>query len=127
MDDKIKKVDQMLIEKAFNGTVLIAHKSKIVWSKGYGFADFELDVPMLPQTKLRIASITKTITAIAVMQLVEKKLLKLDDKLSKFILDYPDGEKITVKHLLTHTSGISNFELDMDFYDVEQQLHFQKN
>jgi CubicO group peptidase (beta-lactamase class C family) len=65
-DEKMKKIDQILIDKAFNGSVLISYKSNIIWSKGYGFADYELDVPILPQTKLRIASITKTITAIAI-------------------------------------------------------------
>jgi CubicO group peptidase (beta-lactamase class C family) len=52
--------------------------------------------------------------------------LKLEDPLSKFIPDYPDGNKITVKHLLTHTSGISNFELDMDFYEVEHAISFSE-
>jgi CubicO group peptidase (beta-lactamase class C family) len=126
LEDRIKKVDQMLHDKAFNGSVLIAYKSKVLWSKGYGFADFELDVPIQPQTKLRIASITKTITAVAIMQLIEKELLRLDDPLSKFIPDYPNGEKITVKHLLTHSSGIRNFELDMDFYEIEHASSFSE-
>lgn len=126
IDDRIKKVDKMLLDKAFNGTVLISYGSKILLSKGYGFADLELDVLISPQTKMRIASITKTITAIAILQLVEKKLLKLDDPLSKFIPDYPHGEEITMKHLLTHSSGISNFELDMDFYEVEHAPSFSE-
>lgn len=125
-DDKIKKIDHMLINKIFNGAVLIAYKSKILWSKGYGFADFELDVPITSQTKLRIASITKTITAVAIMQLIEKEQLSLDDPLSKFIPDYPEGEKITVKHILTHSSGISNFELDTDFYEIEHAPSFSE-
>lgn len=125
-EDKIEKVDQMLLDKAFNGAVLISYRSKILWSKGYGFADIELEVPNFPQTKLRIASITKTITAVAMMQLIEKGLLKLDDTLNKFIADYPFGEQITIKHLLTHSSGISNFELEQDFYEVEHATSFSE-
>lgn len=123
---KMKKVDQMLLEHEFNGVVLIAYQSKIMWSKGYGYADFEHDVPNTAETKFRIGSITKTITAVAIMQLLEKKLIKLDDTLNHFIADYPHGEQITVKHLLTHTSGISNFELDADFYDVIHSPSFSE-
>lgn len=125
-DGKVEQIDQMLVDKAFNGAVLIAYRSKILWAKGYGMADFELDVPNLTQTKFRIASITKTITAVAIMQLIEKGILKLDDPLNKFIPDYPHGEQITIFHLLTHTSGICNFELDTDFYDVEHAPSFSE-
>jgi len=117
-DNKIDKVDQMLKDTGFNGSVLIAYRSKILWSKGYGFADFELDVPLLPQSRLRIASITKTFTAVAIMQLIEKKVLKLEDTINMFIPNYPKGNQITIFHLLTHSSGISNFKLDSDFYEV---------
>jgi len=125
-ENKINLVDQMLVNIKFNGTVLIAHQSDILLSKAYGFADFELDVPMQVQTKLRIASITKTITAVAILQLIEKKMLNLDDRLIRFIPDYPNGEQITIYQLLTHTSGVSNFELDTDFYEVERATSFSE-
>ncbi|MBU1094703.1 MAG: beta-lactamase family protein [Firmicutes bacterium] len=125
-ENKINLVDQMLVNTKFNGTVLIAHQSDILLSKAYGFADFELDVPMQVQTKLRIASITKMITAVAILQLIEKKTLNLEDRLIQFFPDYPNGEQITIYQLLTHTSGISNFELEADFYEVEHATSFSE-
>ncbi len=93
----------------FSGSILIAQQGKILLSKGYGMANYELSVPNTPQTKFLLGSITKQFTAMAVMQLQEKGLLSVDDSLKKYIPDYPDGDKITIHHLLTHTSGIPNF------------------
>ncbi len=92
----------------FNGTVFIAKKGKVLLSKGYGMANYELGVSNTPQTKFHIASVSKPFTAAAIMMLEERGLLKVNDPLTKFIPDYPNGDKITVHHLLTHTSGIAN-------------------
>lgn len=92
--------------KQFSGSVLMAKDGKILVKKGYGMANYENDVPNTPQTKFRIGSITKQFTAMAIMQLEEKGLLKVEDTLTKYIPNYPNGEKITIHHLLTHTSGI---------------------
>jgi len=93
----------------FSGSVLIAQKGKILLSKGYGLANYELKAPNKSQTKFLLGSITKQFTAMVIMQLQEKGLLSVDDALNKYIPDYPQGEKITIHHLLTHTSGIPNF------------------
>ncbi|MDP3130758.1 MAG: serine hydrolase, partial [Bacillota bacterium] len=69
---RIDQIDRMLLDKKFNGVVLIAHQADFQWTKGYGYADFELDVLNTAQTKFRIASITKTFTAAAILQLLEK-------------------------------------------------------
>jgi len=90
----------------FSGSVLISQKGKILLSKGYGMANYEHDIPNTPQTKFRLGSVTKQFTATAIMQLQEKGLLTVDDPLKKYIPDYPNGEIITIHHLLTHTSGI---------------------
>jgi CubicO group peptidase (beta-lactamase class C family) len=92
----------------FSGSVLVAKDGKILLSKGYGMANYELDVPNTPQTKFRLGSITKQFTAMAIMQLQEQGLLSINDKVSKYIPDYPNGDKITIHYLLTHTSGIPN-------------------
>lgn len=99
----------------FSGSILVAQEGKILISKGYGMANFELDVPNSPKTKFRIGSITKQFTALAIMQLQEKGLLSVEDPLSKFIPDYPNGELITIHNLLTHTSGIVSFTSFPDF------------
>ena len=95
----------------FSGTVLLAKDGQILLSKGYGMANHEWDIPNAPQTKFRLGSITKQFTAMAIMQLEERGLLKVDDPVTKYVPDYPKatGDKITIHHLLTHTSGIPNF------------------
>ncbi len=101
----------------FNGSVLIAKKGKVLLSKGYGMANYELGVPNTPQSKFHIASVSKTFTATAVMLLEERGLSKVGDSLTKFIPDYPNGDKITIHHLLTNTSGIANIN-DFPEYDA---------
>src|SRR3990172_579170 len=93
----------------FSGSILIAKGGNILVSKGYGMANYELDVPNGPKTKFRIGSVTKQFTAMAIIQLQEKGLLIFNDPLSKFIPDYPRGNEITLLHLLNHTSGIFNY------------------
>lgn len=95
--------------KTFNGSILMAKGGKVLISKGYGKANYELDVPNTPQTKYRLGSLTKQFTAMAVMELQEKGLLNVSDPIKKYLPDYPGGDKITIHHLLTHTSGIPNF------------------
>ncbi len=100
----------------FSGSILIAQNGKVIISKGYGMANYEHDVPNTRQTKFRIGSITKQFTSMAIMQLQEKGLLNVDDAVKKHIPDYPDtGNKITIHHLLTHTSGIPNFTSFPDY------------
>lgn len=101
----------------FSGSVLIAKKGKVLLSKGYGMANYELGVPNTSQSKFHIASVSKTFTAAAIMLLEERGLLKVGDSLTKFIPDYPNGDKITVHHLLTNTSGIPNIN-DFPEYDA---------
>lgn len=92
----------------YSGAILVSIKGDKIISKGFGMSNYELDVPNTPKTKFRIGSVTKQFTAAAIMQLYEKGLLKLDDTLDKYISDYPKGNKVTIHHLLTHTSGIFN-------------------
>lgn len=88
----------------------IARGDEILLAKGYGVADVELAVPATKETVHRIGSITKQFTAAAILLLVEEKKLSLDDPITRFLPDYPVGEhKITIRHLLQHTSGIKSF------------------
>jgi CubicO group peptidase (beta-lactamase class C family) len=89
--------------------VLVAQDGKILFEKGYGLADLEHHVPVTPQTTFRIASVTKQFTASAILKLQEEGKLSVDDKLSKSIPDFPRGDEVTLRHLLTHTSGIYNY------------------
>ncbi|HEX3582587.1 MAG TPA: serine hydrolase domain-containing protein, partial [Thermoanaerobaculia bacterium] len=92
----------------FNGVVLVARGDKVVWQKAYGNADWDLQVPLSMRSKFRIASITKTFTAAAISMLAERGKLAYTDPLLKFIPDFPKGDKITVRQLLLHSSGVPN-------------------
>lgn len=92
----------------FSGSILIARRGEVLLSKGYGMANYELSAPNTPQTKFHLASVSKTFTAAAIMILQEQGKLNVRDPLTKFIPDYPNGERITIHHLLTNTSGIAN-------------------
>jgi len=98
----------------FSGTVLVAHKGQIKFHKGYGFASKRFKIPNSPSTKFRVGSVTKSFTAISILQLVEQGKLKLKDPLSKYIPDYPFANQIKIENLLSHTSGIKR---DIKFPD----------
>jgi len=109
--DKLDKLIQAYSEYGkFNGSVLVADKGKIIYKKGFGFADMEWNIPNQPDTKHRLGSITKQFTSMLIMQLVEQGKLKLDVPISTYLPDYPkkNGDIITLHHLLTHSSGTPN-------------------
>ena len=90
--------------------VLVGQKGKIIYQRAIGMANLELDVPLRTDHVFRIGSVTKQFTAAAILQLAEQGKLSLQDDITRFIPDYPtQGKKITVEHLLTHTSGIKSY------------------
>ncbi len=111
-DTLARKIDSLVNEyvdqHGFMGSVLVADHDEILLARGYGLADVERDVPNTAHTKFMIGSITKQFTALMTIQLVEKGVLKLDDKISGFIPQFPRdiADQITVEMLLLHTSGL---------------------
>lgn len=101
-----KKLDQYLIGKQFNGTVLVTDKEHVILNKGYGYADVQNKIENTPQTKYRVGSITKTVVATSILQLQEKGKLNIQDNVNKYIPSFPVDKNITLYHLLTHTSGL---------------------
>jgi CubicO group peptidase (beta-lactamase class C family) len=90
--------------------VLVSKKGEVIYKKAAGMANLELNIPMKVDNVFWIASIGKQFTAMAILQLMEEGKLSLQDEITRFIPDYPtQGNKITIEHLLTHTSGIHNF------------------
>lgn len=90
--------------------VIVVKDGKVLFRKGYGMANLELGVPVEPDMVFRLGSITKQFTAVAVLMLAEQGKLSLSDEITKFLPDYPTkGHKITVEHLLNHTSGIKSY------------------
>ncbi|MEK7612498.1 MAG: serine hydrolase domain-containing protein [Patescibacteria group bacterium] len=90
----------------------IVHKGKLVYQKGFGFADTESKIPMTPDTSFRVASISKTFTAVAIMQLVEYGKINLDDRIEQHLPWFKGRSKhshagsITIRHMLSHTGGV---------------------
>jgi D-alanyl-D-alanine carboxypeptidase len=94
----------------FRGSVLVGIEGKIVFEKGYGFADEEWNARNTPTTKFRIASLTKQFTAACILLLQERHLIDVKDPISKYVSDLPESwREITLHQLLTHTSGIPNY------------------
>lgn len=126
--EKADKIDELISTYAeygkFNGSVLVAEKGKIIYKKGFGLANMEWDIPNQPDTKFRIASITKLFTAMLIVQLAAEKKLDLHAPISTYLPDYPksNGDLITVDHLRNHTSGIINFT-DIPGLRMEQRYH----
>jgi D-alanyl-D-alanine carboxypeptidase len=92
----------------FSGTLLVARNGEIILEKAYGLADREKNAPNTLDTQFRLGSMNKMFTAVAVLQLVSKGKLALDDPLIKYFPDYPNkdlAQKVTVRQLLTHSGG----------------------
>lgn len=96
--------------KHFSGSVFVARDGQPLISEGYGMANCELDVPNTPQTIFRLGSITKPFTAVAIMMLQERGRLNVNDSVCKYLSDCPAAwQPVTIRHLLTHTSGIPTY------------------
>jgi CubicO group peptidase (beta-lactamase class C family) len=118
------RMDQMVqsyvANRQFMGTVLVARGNQVLFSKGYGSANLEWDVPNAPNTKFRLGSITKQFTAASILLLEERGKLNINDPVKKYMPDAPAAwDKVTVFHLLTHTSGIPSFTGFPDYPKIE--------
>lgn len=106
---------EVLLDKSYPDdgpgvSVVVTQNGKVIYSGGQGLADLETNTPIKADTIFRIGSITKQFTAATLLQLAQEGKLALDDPLSKFIPDYPAAAaKVTVRHLLNHTSGIQSY------------------
>lgn len=119
----IADFDKLLAEQFKPGesgcAALVAQKGQVLYKKAFGMADIELNVPMQSDMVFRIGSITKQFTAVCILQLIEQGKLGLQDEITKFIPDYPtQAHKITIEHLLTHTSGIMSYTGMKTFQDI---------
>ena len=105
MDDFI--ANQMQAYRIPGAAISVVHRERVVLRRDYGLANIETETPVRPGTVFDLASVTKPFTAAAVLMLVQDGKLRLDDLITTFITDAPVAWKeITVRHLLSHTSGI---------------------
>lgn len=94
----------------FMGSVLVAREGDVLFSKGFGAANLEWDVPNTPATRFRLASLTKQFTAASILLLEERGKLSLKDPVKRHLPEAPAAwDHVTLHHLLTHTSGIPSF------------------
>ena len=100
---------------------LVAKNGKPIYEKAIGKANLELNVDMATNQVFQIASMTKQFTAVAVLMLEEQGKLSVNDAVSKYIPDYPNGNNITLHHLLNHTSGIKDFTKIKALKDISQK------
>ena len=89
----------------------VMQNGKLLFARGYGFADLAAQAPITPATDFRLASVTKQFTAMAVMLLVHQGKLRYDQTLTEIFPEFPQyGSRITIRHLLNHTSGLKPYE-----------------
>jgi CubicO group peptidase (beta-lactamase class C family) len=122
-DDKAAQIEALMAKyvalKQFNGSILVAQNSQILFQKGYGLAEMEWGIPNAPDTKFRLGSVTKQSTSLLILQLVQEGKITLDAKVADVLPYYrkDTGSKITIRQLLTHTSGLPNYTARPDFRD----------
>ena len=110
----------------FSGVVLIAKGDKILLRKGYGKANHELNVANTPESVFRIGSITKSFTALSILQLEEKGKLKVSDPVVKYVPELPAAwSEITIHQLLCHKSGIPEFTNAKAYSDLSDSRHIE--
>jgi CubicO group peptidase (beta-lactamase class C family) len=111
--DKLERLmEYFAANNNFNGSVLVAHKGTVLLAKGYGYQDLDKKIKNTENSVFQLGTGTMQFTAELLLMIDAQGKLSLDDKVAKFIPDYPNGNKISVKHLLTHTSGIADYSKD---------------
>lgn len=108
------KIDSLIAPKLMGpdgpGAVfMVSSAGKPIYQKAFGLANLELEVPLQLDHVFQIGSMTKQFTAVGILLLQQDGLLNVNDPISKYIADYPNGNQITIHHLLSHTSGIKDF------------------
>lgn len=130
--DKFTRIDSLLNylyeNKKFMGSLTIREGENVIFNKAYGFADVEKKIKADRFTRYKIGSISKTFTAVMVMQLIEEKKLGLQTKLSRFYPKITNAEKISIYDLLHHRTGIVDFvNQDSTFHKVIDKKHSKED
>jgi CubicO group peptidase (beta-lactamase class C family) len=121
-------IDAVLMREVASGepgaVVAIVRDGEIAQCKAIGLANVEWNTPLVPEAVFHIASLTKQFTAVAVMMLVERGEISLDAPMDEYLADFPtQGRRVTVRHLLNHTSGIKSYSTLPNFYRDAARLH----
>ncbi|RDC62518.1 serine hydrolase domain-containing protein [Adhaeribacter pallidiroseus] len=107
--------DSLHQKSKFNGNVLIAQNGAVLYQRSFGFADRAKKIRNTATSRFHLASTSKLFTAVAILQLKEKGLIKLNDPVVRYLPDFPYSG-ITIRHLLTHTAGLPDFQIFEPYY-----------
>jgi len=110
----------------FNGNILVAKGGNIIYRQDLGYADFNSKTPLNDSSVFELASLSKQFTAMGIMILKERKLLSYDDNIKKFFPGFP-YDNITIRHLLTHTSGLPGYEEQFEKKWDRKKIAFNKD
>ncbi|MGB7823311.1 MAG: serine hydrolase domain-containing protein [Candidatus Sulfotelmatobacter sp.] len=118
LTDKVDRVFAEWNTTSSPGCALAVVKDDhVVYEHGYGMANLELGIAITPQSVFDIGSVSKQITAMAILLLAQEHKLSLDDDIRKYLPEMPDyGSTITIRHMLHHTSGLRNYD---DLFDLQ--------
>ncbi|PKK94827.1 MAG: hypothetical protein CVV60_04435 [Tenericutes bacterium HGW-Tenericutes-5] len=122
----IDKVIEICENSKINGNVLIAKGEEILFQGSFGYSNIEKEIPFVDDSVFRVGSITKQFTAVSILQLVEKGLLKLEDSIDKFVDGVNYKHKVTIHHLLSNSSGIPNFDVFGNYDDLLVSKNFHE-
>jgi CubicO group peptidase (beta-lactamase class C family) len=113
----------------FDGSVLVAENGKIVYKGAFGMANREWNIPNSTDTKFMIGSVSKALTALLVLLQVQKGLIDLDQTISHYIPEFSkkNGDKITIRQLLSHTSGMPNYDIYSDFFPKMSRQYYTRD
>lgn len=114
--------NSLAINQQYSGSVLVIDNNKVVYQKSFGYADYTTNTPNTPSITFPIASISKILTATAILQLKEKGKLKIADAVNEYLPEFPYPE-ITIRHLLSHTSGLPPYNA---FFDKDKKANPNK-
>ncbi|WP_130735389.1 serine hydrolase [Flavobacterium sp. J27] len=127
--DKITEIENYLEalnkKEIFSGAVLIAKNDSVIFQKAYGYANLNHKIPNSLNTKFNIASMGKMFTGVAIMQLVQEGILSVNDKVGKFLPEYPNNlvrDSVSIHQLLTHTSGLPDF-MTPEYYESSKDKY----
>ncbi|MBD2652669.1 beta-lactamase family protein [Synechocystis sp. FACHB-383] len=125
-------IEPTLIENGPGVAILVLSEGEIIHAQGYGLSDIASQTPITPNTVFDLASVSKQMTAIAVLKLMEQGALELDDPVSQYLPDFQDANRnnpITLSHLLYHTSGLADYTgdawdgSDREFANLDLEAH----
>jgi CubicO group peptidase (beta-lactamase class C family) len=129
----LARLDALLAEYhragVFNGVVLLAKGDDVIHQSAIGDAVMEWDIPNSIDTRFRIGSVTKQFTSAMILQLVEEGLLELNAPMSRYLPDYPkaQADKVSIHHLLTHTSGIPSYTNMPEFTQQMMRTRYERD